>query len=468
MEQKKRDEQPSKERLGLKGIMYHNGFIFVCCFLVSVVVWFVMAAGSDMNRMTVIKDVPVTVSLSPQAEAEGLRVFSQSYNTVDIEVSGSSIITRTLTADDFEVSVTLNPVSTKLTGNTTQKYSAQVRFAKRNAQTDYQVVSVSPEEITLEYDRYKETVLNIENQLTYTAATGFFPGTPVLSVDTVNVSGPESAVNKVARAAVSYSASDPLREQAEWHCPVRLFDYDNQELVNISELYLAQDVDAVQVTVPVNPKKTVPLTANYTHAPSGFSSSRITIEPASIELTGSAETLGGITEIRLDRIIDFAELDLDQRTASFTMEIPIPSGTRDITNAGTTNTVSQATVSINLNGYRKTTLTVPESNIQLLNPPTGNLEAVLTSRTLEVTVAGTEAQVARLTGDSVAVQVDMSNFDGRPGTTDMPATVVVSGTAGENCWVLGSYTVAVTVQEAEARNTVSGGTAALAAAPPSF
>lgn len=467
MAQKNGQPQGENQKQGLRGLMYHNGFIFVCCFLVSVVVWFVMAAGSDMNRTTVIKDVPVTVNLSSQAEAEGLRVFSQSYNTVDIQVSGSSIITRTLTADDFEVSVTLNPVSTKLTGNTTQKYSAQVRFAKRNAQTDYQVVSVSPEEITLEYDRYKETVLNIENELVYTAATGYYPGTPVLSVDTVNVSGPESAVNKVARAAVSYSAADPLREMAEWHCPVRLYDHDNQELVNISELYLSQDVDAVQVTVPVNPKKTVPLAVNTTHAPAGFSSSRITIEPASIELTGSAETLGAITEIRLDRIIDFAELDLDQRTASFTVEIPIPSGTRDITNAGTTNTVSQATVNINLNGYRKTTLTVPESNIQLLNPPTGNLEAVLTNRTLEVTVAGTEAQVARLTGDSVTVQVDMSNFDGRPGTVDVPATAVVSGTAGENCWVLGSYTVAVTVQEADARNTVSG-TAALAAAPPSF
>lgn len=468
MERKKDEQGKVKNKQGLRGLMYHDGFILVCCFLVSVVVWFVMAAGSDLNRMTVIKDVPVTVSLSPQAEEEGLRVFSQSYNTVDIQVSGNSMITRALTADDFEVSVTLNPVSTKLTGNTTQKYSAQVRYVKRNAQTDYQIVSVTPEEITLEYDRYKETVLNIENELVYTAAAGYYPGTPVLSVDTVNISGPESAVNKVARAVISYNSSDPLREFADWHCPVQLYDRDNQEITNISEMYLSQDVDAVQVTVPVNPKKTVPLQVNYTHAPSGFSSSRVTVEPDSIELTGSAETLSSITEIRLDTIIDFAELDLDQRSASFTMEIPIPAGTRDITNSGTSNTVSRATVTVNLNGYRKTTLIVPESNVQLLNPPTGNLEATLTSRTLEVTVAGTEAQVARLTGDSVTVQVDMSNFDGRPGTMDVPATVVVSGTAGENCWVLGSYTVTVTVQQVDARNTASGSSAALAAAPPSF
>ena len=73
MGQKKDKKQNENSGLGLRGLMYHNGFILVCCFLVSVVVWFVMAAGSDMNRTTVIKDVPVSVSLSSQAEAEGLR-----------------------------------------------------------------------------------------------------------------------------------------------------------------------------------------------------------------------------------------------------------------------------------------------------------------------------------------------------------------------------------------------------------
>ena len=64
MGQKKDKKQNENSGLGLRGLMYHNGFILVCCFLVSVVVWFVMAAGSDMNRTTVIKDVPVSVSLS--------------------------------------------------------------------------------------------------------------------------------------------------------------------------------------------------------------------------------------------------------------------------------------------------------------------------------------------------------------------------------------------------------------------
>lgn len=462
------DQKKDKGKFRLGGLIYHNSFVLACSFIVALVGWFVVAAGSDMNRTYVIQDVPVTVVRSPQAEEEGLQVFNMSYNTVDIEVSGSTLITRALTADAFEVTATLNPTSTKLTGNTTQKYNAKVRYSKRNTVSDYEIVSVTPEEITLEYDRFKEKTLNIETNISFTAGTGFNPGTPVLSEGKVIISGPESAVNKVSRAAVSYSVENPLREDDERTCPITLYDQDNQEITDLGGLYLTRDLDEVLVRIPVTPKKLVPLQVTTNHAPSGFSSSRITIQPEEIELTGSAETLGAITEIRLNSIIDFAELNLEQRVASFTMEIPAPPGTRNITNAGS-NTVSQATVVVNLNGYRSAAVTVPESNVQLLNAPTGDLAATLTSKTLDVALAGPEAQVTKLTGDSVTVQVDMSNVDWRPGNVDVPATVAVSGTPGEDCWVLGTYTVTVSIEDVStAENSSAAGSTALAAAPPSM
>ena len=74
-----------------------------------------------------------------------------------------------------------------------------MRAIKKSAATDYEVVSTNPDEIAVEYDRYKEITLNIENEVEFTAGTGFYPGTPVLSEEKVNISGPESAVNKVKR-----------------------------------------------------------------------------------------------------------------------------------------------------------------------------------------------------------------------------------------------------------------------------
>lgn len=440
-------EHRPKMRARLSGLIYHNSFVLACSFLAALVGWFIVASGSDDLNRTVY-DVPIQFTLSAEAEADGLRVWGSTYQTVDIEVSGSTMITSKLTAADFEVTAALNPTSTKLTGNTTQKATAQVRVAKKSAVSDYEVVSRSPEEITLEYDRYKEVSLTIENEISSTVGTGFYPGTPVLSEDKVNISGPESSVNKISRATVAYTMDGPLRESKELTCPIRLYDQDNQEITDTAGLYLSMDVDTVQVTIPVYPKKTVPLAVSYAHRPAQFSDSRLTVEPGTIDLAGASEVLGAITEVRLDNVIDFAELDVTRPAVTYTLEIPIPPNTRNISNNGN-NTITQAKVSINLNGYKQTTVTVPESNIEVVGAPGGDTTAQTIARTLDVTLAGPEAQVNRLTGDSVMVQVDMSNVTASSGSVDVPVTVTIPGSAGEACWVLGNYTMAVTIGSAE-------------------
>lgn len=468
-EQERSSERGKKFRLS--GLIYHNSFVLACSFIAALVMWFVMAYGSgDRNR--IIYNVPIEFTMSGEAEADALRVWDSSYKTVDIEVSGSTMITSKLTEEDFEVTAALNPTSTKLTGNTTQKAAAQVRVAKKSTYSDYEVVSVSPEEITLEYDRYKEVSLSIENEISFTVGTGFYPGTPVLSEEKVNISGPESSVNKISRAAVVYTMDGPLRENKELTCPVRLYDQEGQEITDTAGMYISMDVDAVGVTVPVYPKKTVPIVVTMAHRPAQFSDSRITVEPETIDIAGSAEALGAVSEIRMDNMIDFAEIDMSKSTATYTLEIPIPQNTRNITNNSTSSTISQVTVTINLNGYKQASVTVPESNIQVINGPAGELAALPIAKTLDVTLAGPEAQVQRLTGDSVMVQADMSNVTASSGTVDVPVTVTIPGSAGEACWVVGSYTIAVTIgsaQDAMAENqpaprNFAGG---LAAAPPS-
>ena len=87
------------------------------------------------------------------------------------------------------------------------------------------------------------------------------------------------------------------------------------------------------------------------------------------------------------------------------------------------------------------------SNIQITNKPDG-MDVSLATSTLPVTVVGPEAQVAKLTGDSVAVQVNLSNYQNQTGTVDVPATVTLIGTAADSCWVTGEYTVSVTISSA--------------------
>jgi len=436
-----------KKKLSLANIFYHNTFVLAFSFVIALATWFMMAAKSDVNPTYTIYDVPIEVTLSAEAEADGLRVFNKSYSTADIQVSGSSLITSKLTAEDFVVTANLNPTSVKLTGNTMQKMTSPVRAVKNSALAEYEIVSVNPEEVNLEYDRYKEVTLPLEAEIEYSADTGFYPGSPVLSEENVTISGPESSVNKITRVAVGYTLDQPLRATEEFSSPVRLYDQNNQEITDTASLFLSLSVDTVQVTIPVMARKSVDLVVNTVHQPSGFAENRISIEPASIDIAGAQDVLDNITEIRLGSTIDFADLDLSKGT-SFDMEIPLPSGVRNITNAGE-NAITQATVTINLNGYTQASLTVPEANIQVLNCPAGK-KAELTTKSIELSVIGPQAQVSRLTGDSISVQIDLTNISNRIGSMEVPITATISGSAGEACWIAGSYTATITLVDAAA------------------
>ena len=235
-----------------------------------------------------------------------------------------------------------------MTGNTLQRMSVPVRVVKNAAQADYEIVSVSPEEVTVEYDRYKEASFPIEQEITYSAGSGYYAAAPVLSEESVVISGPESSVNKISRVAVSRTLDTPLEESTSFSAALKLYDQDNQEITNTGDLYLSFSLESVDVSITVMNRKTVPLTVSTLRQPKSFSNSRITIEPAQIDIAGAKEVLDEIQEIQLDTVVDFGRLDLGQEN-SFVSDITLPTGVRNLTNVGD-NVVSQATVNVNLNG----------------------------------------------------------------------------------------------------------------------
>lgn len=451
-EEKKRPEEPrgGKKSLALGKLFYHNTFVLVFSLLVAIISWFFMMATSS-DRGVTVEDVPIQVRYSSAAQEEGLEVFHMSSETVNLQVTGNTLLTSQLTANDFEVSVTLNPTDTSVTGNTLQKMDVQVQAVKANTLTNFEIARVTPEEVTLEYDRFQEVNLPIESDIQCRSADGYYASTPILSADNVTISGPSSSVARIKRVAVSYNVESELKEDAQFSCPLVLYDENNQEITNTAGLYLEMNVDKVDVTIPVTPVKTVNLTATTVHQPEGFSQDRIQIEPSTITIAGTANALSGISEIQLDTVIDFADLEAGT-TNTFTADIPLPSGVRNIAAVGDSTTPAQATVTINLNGYSEMSVSVGASNMQITNPPAG-MEAALATSSLVVTLVGPEAQVSRLTGENVAVTVDLANFQDRTGTVEVPATVTLTGSAASSCWATGEYTVSVNISQPSAVST---------------
>lgn len=427
------EKKPEKKKIQLRTIFYHNTFVFVFSLACALVIWFSLAVSKTEDRPRHVYDVPIEIQLSDSAKEEGIRVFDQSYTTADVAVSGNSAVVNKVTAEDLAVTAVLTPNSTKLSGNTLVNETIKLVASKEgNTLADYEVSAVNPTEINVLYDRYKEVTFPIENHIKYTAAANFYASMPVLSTEKVVVSGPATYVDKIGRVSLDYEITEPLSDIKEFSGALTVYDV-NDKPMNLADTYLKLSVESVDVAIPVWNKQTVALEVTTLNMPEGFSESRITIEPATIDIAGDYETVSKYKSITLPVAVDFNSVNLTNN--SFVVEIPMPSGVRNVTN------VTEATVTVNLSGFTETT--VNTSNFTLVN--VGDKNVSLVTKTLPVTIIGSPAQISRLNSSSVYGTIDMAQLTEKNGNREVPVAISISGAT--SCWAYGQYTVQVAVED---------------------
>ena len=426
-----------KKKLGMGNVFHNNTFALIFALVAAIVIWFAMSMSDLSDKLRVMYDVPIEIVLSDAAQDAGLKIFDCSYTTADVSVSGNSVITNKLTSADIKVLGTYSPPSTKTSGNNLKPVTIAIKATKQNNnRSDFSIVSVNPDEVNIVVDRLRETSFKIENDVKFTAGSGFYAEQAGLSETEVMVSGPESSVNKISRVAASYSIEEPLRQGRTFSCTLTLYDQDNKPM-DYASMYITLSYETVEVNIPVMSKKTVRVVPTAVNYPEGFSvSTRITVEPQEIDIAGSPEQLERITELTLSAPIDFSQIKLKDTVHE--MDILMPEGILNISN------VTTAKVTLNFNGFKEVKITAANlDNIAPLNiPPDKNV--LIHTKSLDISVIGSDAQVARLTGDSLYFQLDMTNHT-ENGGKEIPVTVTVLN--ANSCWVTEKYSVFVTVSD---------------------
>ena len=231
-------------------------FSFVC----AVVIWFVMMGTQLEGLGSVVSNVPIEIELSEAAQEAGVRIFERSHSSTDVSVTGNARVTAKLTTEDVGVKASFDPSLSMLTGSSMQEATVTLRaYKKGNTLAEYEVEGVSPSEVTVVYDKYKEMQLSIENKVQYTAADGYYASSaPTLSTDIITISGPESQVNRVSVAALDYVFSDALTQSRAISCKVTLYDV-NGEVIDPTTCYLSLSDDTVDVSIAVTGRQTVTL-----------------------------------------------------------------------------------------------------------------------------------------------------------------------------------------------------------------
>lgn len=428
----------NKSKIKNKRLLDNNKFLLLISFVLACIFWIAFASTSTEDSTIFITDIPVSIELPEQLKNSGLQVYRGGDIKVNVQIKGNRLSVGSVSQSDIQV------VAQNISSITVpDTYALSLSAKKVGIKTDYEIVSVSPSVINITVDRERVQKFNIEKNIDTSkvtlpvnknsSVTDYYLSKPILSVDTVTVTGPEQEVKKIAKVQVNDVIKGEYGENITKTLPVHLLDSDGEEIESDLMDVSPRVVDA---TIQVLPQKVINIIPEFNNIPSGIDINKlVSVKPSTIKVASLESELDKISEIKLAPI-DFNTLDPTK--TQITCDITLPAGFVNISNE------TQARVSLNLSEYKTKVFNI--SNFSIKSIPKGYTAEVLTS-SIKVSVAGPSDYLDDIESSDIEAIVDLSTLtNGFEGSQEVPITVNLSSL--NSCWCFNEYTVNVSLKKA--------------------
>lgn len=405
--------------------MFTFAFSFVC----AVVVWVAVVFTISPNTTQSIRNVPVTINTSSAAfQSLGLDIIGSTDITVDVVVEG----TRSMVGSLDRTDIVVTPSFSSVRGAGT--YDLQLNATKANTLDNFTIVSIEPGTITLTFDTAVSKKLAVEAEVVgLRVSDGYIMQNAVVSPGEITVTGPESEVARVARAAVQVGVNAEVSETVRQTSAVVLYDANGNEIVSST---LRLDNSEVDVVVPVYKSGVLPLDIEFTNVPEGFDINTLSyvMSETEIEIAASSSVIDNLKT----KIVGYVDLSTFEIGESYSFPIELSNGVVNIDN------IEQVTVTFPKENIASKKLNV--SDIRVINQPANMNVTVVNTRINDVTVIGPTGDVFDLLPGSVVAIVDMSAISVEQGSYNVPVSFRV--TSNSTTFVSGSYSVLIEVEPA--------------------
>ena len=401
--------------------------------LLSVIIAFAIWLIITINQKPIIErtfsDIAVNVNLENTFAAENSMsiIGDISEQKFTVLVQGPSYVVSSLKASDLGLYASAASVVEP------GSYSLDVSATATTANAEYEIVSISPQTINIDFD-YIDTkeftiVANAEGAVAaegLIAESGFVSGA---ESDTVTIKGPRMVLNKINSVIALAKVNKTLSQSETYDADIVLLDENNKPL-DISNLSLS--FSKVQVTVPISKKKTVPVKVEYSNLPKGFDVSvlKTTIDYPNVNIIGTPETVDKISEVTLSPI-DITTIS--EGSKSYDVSAKLPEGVRLLDN------IDHFTVGFNLEGFAEKVISVTKIKYTDLSE---GLSASGNKSIKNVKVFGPKAVINAL--DEKDAYATVSLVDKKAGEHTVNATIGFE--KNTKIWGIGTYAVTVTVK----------------------
>lgn len=405
-------------------------FTFIFSLICAVGVWFAVIFTISPDTTQPIRNVPVTINTSSASfQSLGLDIIGSTDNiTVDVTVEGTRSAVGAIDRSDIIVTPSFSSVRGAGT------FDLQLSVTKANPLDNFTIVSVEPSTITLTFDTAVSKKVTVEAEISgLRVGEGYIMQNAVVSPGEVTVTGPETEVQRVQRAAVKVEVNDEVSEPVRQTCEVVLYDASGNEIVSNT---LRLDNSEVDVVVPIYKRGVLALDIEFTNVPDGFDIETLGYALSETEIPIAASE--AVIENLRPRVIGYIDLSTFSIGQSYTFDVELPNGVVNLDN------VEQVTVTFPRENIASKRVNV--NDIRVINRPANMNVTVVNTRINDVTVIGPAGDVEALLPTSVIALVDMSAISVEQGSYNVPVTFRI--TSNHTTFVSGSYSVLIEVEPA--------------------
>ena len=390
-------------------------FWIIISLLLSFLIWAYVASTENTSIERIFTGIPVTFQGAEELRtSRGLIITDASTETVTVKVSGSRASIGNLHAADLAAVVDVSGISQARD----MQVSYTVRFPESVNMNGVEVLTKTPD--TIEFSVVQENTKTVEVRGVFTGsvAEGYTVDPIVVEPSVITLYGPASELDQVDSACVYINRQNV-------NATIGLLDADGNTIQPDS---VTSAQTAVSVTVPVLMNKELPLRVNLiTGSGATEDNTVVTIEPQTIEVSGSTAALEGMNQLVIGSVdlTDFAE------NYETTFPIALDNNLRNLTG------VTEATVKVTITGLE--TKKIAATNIIV----TGGEGDVRTTRK-EITVRAPADVLEKITADNIRIVADLSDYTTATGTIEVPVWVYVDGY--DDAGAVGDYTVSVALR----------------------
>ncbi|MDE6469913.1 MAG: hypothetical protein K2L19_02705 [Eubacterium sp.] len=423
-----------KSSFSIRKLIYNDKYLIIISVVLAIVIWVTTSMNLSPETTKTIT-VPVSVDFTgTAAEQLGIKCFGEESVDVDVTVTCKKYLAKDITADDLNVYLQTNTVTSN--GN----YDVPITVEARD-NSDFKITSYYPTVYRAYFDVEAEKVMDIDIRYTKEdfIEEGYTMGVPMLSESSVKIKGPNTFVTQVAEVVATVNVDENLKTTTSMDITPVALDANGSK---VSYIKLETVSNNLTVTIPVLKEMELDVATNFVGKPGKINISDFDVSYSVNRVSAGVLEDANITQAVIGNI-DFSKLRPGENKFTFNVE--------SLDSLVILDSIDEIEASVTVpDDYIEKTLWVNVNNVTVSNVPDSYNAKATALSSYSITLVGREEDLENISAANIKLTVDLSSLnkddDIKTGISSYPVSAVIDNS--DTCWVYGDYTASVNITKA--------------------